>query len=209
MLQEPMFFPNFQPKIELENATSLLNSWATKKQIDDPTLSLRSIAQLIINGFGGLAHTWWHYASTEAQEAILGHNDPVVQFLVALRAQFVGITIDEDLDHYSKLFMSNQLGNLGLMEDYFCQMQDWLIRSNSYANTTYLKRYIHSMPNVLPTTIKKYFEDKHLSLSAMTLAMVHGHIKKVIEEHCLAKRVITDYKEYNKIFSNKIRTSVG
>lgn len=65
---------------------SLLNSWAMKKQIDDPTLSLCSIAQLIINGFGGLAHTWWHYASTKAQEAIFGHNDHVFQLLISLCA---------------------------------------------------------------------------------------------------------------------------
>lgn len=106
------------------------------------------------------------------------------------------------------MFMSNQLGNLGIMEDYFWQMHDWLIQSNSYANTTYLKRYIQSMLGILPTSIKKYFEDKHLSLSGMTLAMVHDNIKKVIEEHCLAKCVMTDFKEYNKIFSNNVCTIV-
>lgn len=105
--------------------------------------------------------------------------------------------------------MSNQLGNLGLIKDYFFHMQDWIIWSNSYANTSYLKRYIQSIPVFLPTTINKYFEEKHLSLLGMTLAMVHGHMKKSIEEHCLVKHIMTDFMEYKNIFSNTICTRVG
>ena len=65
MPANPMFMPNYQPKVELENAITLLASWAAKQISEDPTQSRRNIAQKIINGFGGLAHTWWHYALTE------------------------------------------------------------------------------------------------------------------------------------------------
>ena len=76
---------------------------------------------MIVNGFGGLANTWWNYATIEPKNSILNHVDLVLQLLSSLRAQFVGLTVDEDLEYFTQLY---QLGNLELLDEYFFQMQD-------------------------------------------------------------------------------------
>ena len=184
-----MFTPNCQPKIEMENSITTIASWSTKRRAEESTMALRQISQEIVNGFGGLAHTWWHYATTEAKEGILGHKDPINQLLLALRVMFVGTSVDHDPYHYRDLFMSNQLGNINMLDAYFFQMQEWLIKGNAYLDLAFICRYIQSMPMTLPNAIMQYFRDKNISFTGMTLAEANDHIKTVIQDHCLAKRL--------------------
>lgn len=104
-------------------------------------------------------------------------------------AEFVGLHVDEDPDHFQQLFLSNQLGDLCQLEVYTCQMHKWLIKGNAYGHPTFMKRYIQSLPGSLTEAMNLYFKEKNIQLTGMTLKMVEGHVKRVIQEHCLAKRV--------------------
>ena len=58
------------------------------------------------------------------------------------------------------------------------------------------------MPGAFPAAMNLYFKEKHIQLQGMSLAITHGHVKKVIEEHCLAKRVNKYFKEHENLFTN-------
>lgn len=159
MPEIPMFSPSCNNFTENRDALTLLQSWIARKRQDDPTITGRTAAMEIVNTFSGLAHTWWHYASAAAKEAILGGSDPVSLLMLALRVQFVGTSVDHDLNHYRDLFMSNQLGNLAKLDEYFCQMQQWIIMGHAYSDVAFIRRYVNSLPGSVPQAVHKYYRD--------------------------------------------------
>jgi hypothetical protein len=129
--------------------------------------------------------------------------------LKALGNQFYGSKVSLDVDHLSSLFMTQRLGNMALHKDYFCYMQKLIIQSGSMNNPAYIKYYIRSFLGALPDAIKKYLIDKNINLEGMYDAMVDKHIKRVIQEHCLEKRVSKDFKQFEHMFTPSLCRDIG
>ena len=73
----------------------------------------------------------------------------------------------------------------------------------------YIKYYIWRFLGALANVEEQHFKDKSISLQGMSLVMADWHIKQVIQEHSLEKRVSKKFKRFDNMFTPSLCKHVG
>jgi hypothetical protein len=84
-----------------------------------------------------------------------------------------------------------------------------LCQLNLLIYASFSQHYVISFPSALIDAVEQYFKDNNITLEGMSLEMVDHHIKIVIQEHCLEKRVTKYFKRFDNMFTSYLFKDVG
>lgn len=74
-------------------------------------------------------------------------------------------------------------------------MQGLLYKVPDPRNTTYLRKYVSSMPNPVPELVNRRLENEDIDLETLSLAGLHEKVVTAIQEECVKKKVAKSLKK--------------